>query len=78
MLDTIALQLMGVSGAEDLVAAELGGDNLADYVFVGKADHETVFWGVVFVLGLGDETFAGIVVGFALSAAFVFGLVAAG
>ena len=77
MLDAIALKFVGVGGAEDLVAGEFGGDDLADDVFVGEADYEAVFGGVVLVFGLGDETFAGVVVGLALSAALVFCLVAA-
>ena len=61
-----------------VLASDLRGHNLADDVFVGEADNETVFGGIVFVFGLGDETLAGVIVGFALSATLVFRLVAAG
>lgn len=56
---------MAVRGGEDLVTGDLGGDDLRDDVLVGEADDEAVFRGVVFVLGLGDEAFAGVVVCFA-------------
>lgn len=61
-----------------VLASNLRGHDLADDVTIGEADDETVFWCIVFVLRLGDETLAGIVVGFALSTTLVFGLVAAG
>lgn len=77
MLDSIALELVSVSGTKDLVARDLGGDNLADDIFVGEADNETVLGSVVFVLGLSDETLAGVVVGLSCSTTLVFGLVAA-
>lgn len=48
-----------------------------DDITVGKADYQTVFRSRVFVLGLGDEAFAGVVVGLAIAAAFVLGLEAA-
>lgn len=50
---------------------------MADDILVGKADNEAVFGGIVFVLGLGDEALAGIVVRLARSTTLVFGLVAA-
>lgn len=64
MLDAIALQLVSVCGAEDLIASDLGGDDLGDDVFVGEADDEPVLGSVVLVLGLRDQAFAGEVVGF--------------
>ena len=39
VLDAVALEFMTVGGAEDLVACDLGGDDLADDVFVGEADY---------------------------------------
>lgn len=61
-----------------VLAGDLGGDDLADDVAVGEADDKTVFGCIVFVLGLCDEAFAGVVVGFTLATTLVFGLIAAG
>lgn len=77
VLDSIALELVSVGGAEDLVACDLGSDNLADDVFVGEADNETILWGVVFVLSLGDEPLAGVVIGLSCSTTLILGLEAA-
>ena len=68
---------MAISGDEDLITTDFGGDDLADDVFVGEADDETVFGSIVFVLGLGDETFTGVVVSLPLAATLVLGLIAA-
>jgi hypothetical protein len=38
MLDTVALEFVGVGRAEDLVARDLRGDDLADDVAVGEAN----------------------------------------
>lgn len=78
MFDTVTLKLVAVGGAEDFIAGDLGGDNLADDVFVGKADDKTVLGGVVFILGLGNETLASVVVSLSCSTTLVLGLVAAG
>ena len=77
MLDSITFEFVSIGGAEDLVARNLGGDDLTDNIFVGEADNETILGSVVFVLGLGDETLAGVVVGLSCSTTLVFGLVAA-
>lgn len=77
MLYSIALKLVTVGCAEYLVPSNLGGDYLADDILVGKADNEAVFGGIVFVLGLGNEALAGIVVRLTCPATLVFGLVAA-
>ena len=77
MLDSIPLQFMGVSSTEDLVASDLGGDDLTDNITVCEADNETIFRSVVFVLGLGDEAFASIVIGFTYTTALVLGLIPA-
>jgi hypothetical protein len=68
---------MGIGGAEDFVTSELCSDNLADDVSVGEPNDKTVLGRVVFVLGLGNEALAGIIVGFACPSALVFGLEAA-
>ena len=78
VLNAIRLQLMGVGGCEDLIARDLGGDNLADDVAVGEADDKSVLGSVVLVLGLGDQSLAGIVVGLSGPSALVLGLEAAG
>jgi hypothetical protein len=54
MLDTIALELVGVGAAENLVAGDFRRDDLDDNIPVGEADDEAVFGGIVFVLGLSD------------------------
>ena len=77
MLDSIALELVSIGGTKDLVARDLGGDNLAGNILVGEADNETVLRGVVFVLGLSDEALAGVVIGLSCSTTLVLGLVAA-
>lgn len=74
MLDSVPFKLVRVGCAKDLVACDLRGDDLNDDITVRKADYKTIFRSRVFVLGLGDEPFAGVVVGFAIAAAFVFGL----
>jgi len=63
VLNTVSLELVGVGSDEDLVTSDLGGDDLADDVAVGEANDQAVLGGVVLVLGLGDETLAGVVVG---------------
>ena len=77
MLDTIPLEFVSVGGTENLIARDLRGDYLADDIFVGEADYETVLRSVVFVLGLGDKTLAGVVVGLSCSTTLVLGLIAA-
>ena len=77
MVDAIALELMCVGCAEDLVPSYLGCDDLADDIAVGEADDKAVLGSVVFVLGLADETFTSVVVGFTGTATLVFDLIAA-
>ena len=76
MLDSVALEFVGVSGIENLVACDLGSDDLTDDIFVGEADDEAVFGSIVLVLGLSDETLAGIVVGLSCATTLILGLVA--
>lgn len=47
---------------------------MADDILIGEADNEAVFRSVVFVLGLGDEALASVVVGFTCSTTLVLGL----
>ena len=68
---------MTVGCTEHFIASDLGGDDLAYDIFVGKADNEAVFGGIVFILGLRDEALASIVVCLACSTTLIFGLVAA-
>ncbi len=77
VLNAIGLQLMSVGSGKDLVTGDLRGDDLDDDVAVGEADDESVLGRVVLVLGLGDQSLAGIVVGLSLSSALVLGLEAA-
>ena len=77
MADTVALEFVSVGCTEDLVAGYFRGDNLADDVAIGEADDEAVFGGIVFVLGLGDETFTSVVISLACAATFVLDLVSA-
>ena len=77
VLDTVSLQLMGVSGSEDLVTRDLRGDDLDDDVAVGEADDKSVLGSIVLVLGLGDQSLAGIVIGLSGPSALVLGLEAA-
>ena len=74
MLDAIALELVTVGCAEDLVSSNLGGNNLADDIFVGEANDEAVLGGIVFVLGLSDETLTSVIIGFARTTTLVLGL----
>jgi hypothetical protein len=76
VLDTVSLELVSVGRAEDLVASDLGGHDLADDVLVGEADDQAVLGSIVLVLGLGDEALTGVVIGLALLAALVLSLVA--
>jgi hypothetical protein len=76
VLDAVGLELVGVGSAEDLVASDLGGHDLHDDVAVGETDDEAVLGRIVLVLGLGDETLTGIVVGLSLTTALVLSLVA--
>ena len=68
---------MGIGGAEDLVPSNLGRDDLADDIAIGKTDDEPVLGGVVLVFGLADESFPCVVVGLSSPAAFILGLIAA-
>ena len=77
MVDTVALELVGVGCAEDLVPSYLGCDDLADDIAVGEADNKAVFRSIVFVLGLADEALTSVIVGFTLTATLVLNLVAA-
>ena len=63
---------------EHLIAIQVRGDNLADDISLGEADDQTILRCVVLVLGLCDETLAGVEVGLASSATLVLHLVAAG
>ena len=77
MLDSVALEFVTVGCAKDLVAGDFGGNDLADDIFVGEADDEAVLGSIVFVLGLGDKTLAGVVVRLACTTTLVLGLIAA-
>ena len=65
---------MRIRSAKDLIPGDLGGDDLTNDISVGKADNKTVLWGVVLVLRLGDEAFAGVVVSLTSPTTLVLGL----
>jgi hypothetical protein len=50
-------------GHEDLVATNLGVNNLRDDVLVGETDDHAVLGRIVLVLGLGDQPLTSIVIG---------------
>ena len=66
-LNAVAGQLVTVGGSQDTVSLQPGVGNLATDVLVGASDDHAVLGRVVFVLGLNDETLAGIVVGLTLT-----------
>jgi hypothetical protein len=76
VVNTVALQFVGVGAGKDLVARDLGVNNLGDDVTVGETNDQAVFGSIVLVLGLGDEALPGVVIGLSLPAALVLGLVA--
>lgn len=76
MLDTVGLELVGISCAEDFVAGDFGGDDLNDDIAVGETNDQAVFGRVVLVFGLSDETLSGVVVGLTRPTTLVLGLVA--
>ena len=61
--DTVAWELMSVSGADNNVTLETGIGDLGDDVLVGDADYQSVFWGVVLVLVLDTQALTGEVIG---------------
>lgn len=65
--DAVGLELVGVRGHEDLVAGDLGGNDLSNDVLVGEADDKAVLGRIVLVLRLGDQPLTGIVIGCAQS-----------
>jgi hypothetical protein len=77
VLDAVGRELVRVGRGEDLVASDLRGDNLHDDVAVGEADNKSVLGSAILVLGLGDKSLTGVVVGLSLPSALELGLVAA-
>lgn len=77
MLDSIPLQFVGVSSTEDLVAGDLGADDLANNISICEPDNESVFWCVVFVFGLSNQAFTSIVISFTSTTALILSLIAA-
>lgn len=77
MLDAVSLEFVGICGAEYLVPRDFRRHDLDDNISVGEAYYQSVLGRIVFVLGLRDETLAGVVVGFAGATAFVLGLIPA-
>lgn len=75
--NAIALELMGVGAGKDLVASDLGVDDLGNDVAVGEANDQAVLGRVVLVLGLGHQALTGIVIGLSLPTTPVLSLIAA-
>jgi len=73
--DTVAWELMSVSGADNNVTLETSISDLGDDVLVGDADYQSVFWGVVLVLVLDTQALTGEVVGLTLASSSEFDLV---
>jgi hypothetical protein len=72
--DPIVGKLVCIGSSNDKVTLDAGTDDLTDDVRVCDANDETVLWCVVLVLVLDDQTFAGIVVGLALTTTTVLNL----
>ena len=75
MFDTVGLEFVGVGSAENLITGKFGSDDLHDDIAIRETDDETILGRIVLVLGLGDETLAGVVVGLSLTTTLVLGLV---
>lgn len=74
VLDAVPLEFMRIRRTEYFVPRDFRRHNLDDNIPVGEAHHQSVFGRIVFVFGLRDQSLAGVVVGFASTAAFVFSL----
>lgn len=66
---------MRVGCTHDAIALNPGIGDLACNVPVAQANNQPIFWRVVFVLVLEDETFTGIVVSLSLTTPLEFNLV---
>jgi hypothetical protein len=75
-LDTKGGQFVGISGSKDNITLDLGIDDLAHNVGISDTDNKTVLGGVVLVLVLDDETFAGVVISLSFATAAILDLVA--
>jgi len=51
-----------------------GVNDLSNDVGAGNSDDKSVFWSVILVLVLGDQSLSGIIVGFTVSSSSIFGL----
>lgn len=63
------LELSGVGLAKDFISCESGVDDLADdFRSAGASDsnNQSVFWGVIFVIILDNQSLSGVVVSFTL------------
>ena len=77
VLDAVRLELVRVGGNKHLVTVDFGRNNLGDDIAVREPDDEAVLGRAVLVLGLRNETLAGVVVGLAFTSSAVLGLVPA-
>lgn len=67
VLDTVLVELVGRGVSDNVVTLDLGVDNLDNDLLVGESDDKSVLGGVVLVLGLGNQTLSGVVVGLTLT-----------
>mmetsp|Transcript_9683 Transcript_9683/g.23693 ORF Transcript_9683/g.23693 Transcript_9683/m.23693 type:complete len:317 (+) Transcript_9683:1327-2277(+) len=67
--EAVAVELGGLSLAEDAIAVDESVRDLADHLGVGESDDETVLWRLVLVLVLGAQPLALAVVGLTLASA---------
>jgi hypothetical protein len=65
-LDAVAGKFVRIGSSKNVIALELGIDDLADDVSVGETDDQSVLGRVVLVLGLNDKTLTSVVVGLTL------------
>jgi hypothetical protein len=65
-LDAVTRKFVRVGSSKNVIALELGVDDLANDVLVGETDNQSVLGRVVLVLGLNNQTLASVVVGLTL------------
>ena len=72
--ESIFSEFLRVSSTENFITLDGGIDNLGDDSSIGDSGNQSILGGIIFIFVLLDESFPGIVVGFALSSPFEFGL----
>ena len=77
VVDAVSRELLRGRSRENEVTLQTRVDDLHDDLLVGEADDKSVLGSIVLVLGLGDQSLAGIVIGLSGPSALVLGLEAA-